>query len=119
MDRDGEAKYEKVIKKKTKQKLTAFANSPPLYKILVAAEYGGVKINVNSNVERGVTVKTEEFAKLNPNRKVPVLETEQGSLWESNAIARYVGRVGNYLNMFGSNSFEAVLFFNIKNYVIM
>jgi len=90
-------------------KITAFATSPGAYKALVTAEYGGVHIELNGNLERGVTVKTEEFTKLNPNQKVPVLETPNGPLWESNAIARYIGRVGNYLNIFGADSYDAGL----------
>ena len=90
-------------------KLTSFPNSPATLKALVTAEYGGVKVNFNGNVERGVTVKTEEFKKLNPNQKVPILETPNGTIWESNAIARYLGRAGNYLNIFGADSYEAGL----------
>lgn len=33
---------------------------------------------------------TPEFARLNPNRKVPVLQDGALTLWESNAIVRYV-----------------------------
>ena len=35
-------------------------------------------------------VDTDEYAKLNPNRLVPVLEDEGFVLWESNAIVRYL-----------------------------
>ncbi len=34
---------------------------------------------------------TEEFGRLNPNRKVPVIEDDGFVLWESGAIVRYVG----------------------------
>ena len=34
-----------------------------------------------------------EFLALNPNGKVPVLETNKGTLWESNAIMCYLARI--------------------------
>ena len=37
--------------------------------------------------------RTPEFLALNPNGKVPLLETAGGSLWEANAIMCYLARV--------------------------
>jgi glutathione S-transferase len=37
--------------------------------------------------------RTPEFLSLNPNGKVPVLDTGEGSLWEANAIMCYLARV--------------------------
>ena len=37
--------------------------------------------------------RTPEFLALNPNGKLPVLETGRGSLWEANAIMCYLARV--------------------------
>ncbi|CAL1385630.1 unnamed protein product [Linum trigynum] len=75
-------------------------------KALIVAEYSGVKISVVENFEMGVTNKTPEFLKMNPIGKTPVLETPEGSIFESNAIARYVAKlkVGNPL--FGSSAIE-------------
>lgn len=36
---------------------------------------------------------TPEFLAMNPNGKVPVLKDGEASIWESNAIVRYVGAV--------------------------
>jgi len=61
------------------------------YKALIAAEYSGVKVNVASDFEFGVTNKTEAFLKKFPYGQVPAYETKDGKyLTESNAIAYYV-----------------------------
>ncbi|TXG53695.1 hypothetical protein EZV62_018951 [Acer yangbiense] len=62
------------------------------YKALIAAEYSGVQVKLVEDFQMGVSNKTPEFLKMNPIGKVPVLETPEGPLFESNAIARYVAR---------------------------
>ncbi|KAK9271426.1 hypothetical protein L1049_027017 [Liquidambar formosana] len=62
------------------------------FKALIAAEYTGVEVELVKNFEMGVSNKTPEFLKMNPLGKVPVLETPDGPIFESNAIARYVTR---------------------------
>uniref|UniRef100_A0A2P2MBI5 Elongation factor 1-gamma-like protein n=1 Tax=Rhizophora mucronata TaxID=61149 RepID=A0A2P2MBI5_RHIMU len=59
------------------------------YKTLIVAEYSGVEVTLVENFEMGVSNKTPEFLKMNPIGKVPVLETPDGPIFESNAIARY------------------------------
>ncbi|KAK8942866.1 Elongation factor 1-gamma 1 [Platanthera zijinensis] len=59
------------------------------FKTLIAAEYSGVEVQVVKNFQMGVSNKTPEFLKMNPIGKVPVLETPEGPVFESNAIARY------------------------------
>ena len=87
------------------------------FKALIAAEYTGVEVKWADNFEMGVSNKTPEFLKMNPIGKVcfliwssflrrwecfiqfiytvlmllkvPVLETPDGPVFESNAIARY------------------------------
>lgn len=63
------------------------------FKALITAEYTGVKVELVKNFEMDVTNKTPEFLKMNPIGKVPVLETPDGPIFESNAIARYVARL--------------------------
>lgn len=87
--------------------LYTYANSYRANKALVAAAYGNVKINVPSDFQFGVTNKTEKFLKLNPLGKVPTLETPEGGLYESNAIARYVARLAPTANLFGKSVYEA------------
>jgi elongation factor 1-gamma len=79
-------------------KLTLYTWSPGnknAYKALIAAEYVGAKIDVPSDFKMGTDNKTPEFLKLNPNGKVPTLETPEGGVFESNAIARYVARLAD------------------------
>jgi len=45
----------------------------------------------------------------NPLGKVPVLETKDGCIAESNAIARYVARLDSKTHLFGSSDYEAAL----------
>jgi len=79
-------------------KLHTNSNNPASWKALVAAKYTGVQLEVvNAN---------EQTAKNSPYGKIPYLETNEGIIFEANAIARYVARQGKN-NLFGHNSFEA------------
>ncbi|XP_057493300.1 elongation factor 1-gamma-like [Actinidia eriantha] len=76
------------------------------FKTLIAAEYSGVHIEMAQNYEMGVSNKTPEFIKMNPIGKVPVLETPDGPVFESNAIARHVARLKSDNPLFGSSLIE-------------
>ncbi|KAI3874590.1 hypothetical protein MKW92_017996 [Papaver armeniacum] len=67
----------------------------------ITAEYSGVDIEVVQNA-----TQTPEFLKMNPIGKVPVLETPDGPVFESNAIARYVARLKDHNPLFGSSLIE-------------
>lgn len=54
----------------SKMKLHTYPNDPNAYKALIAAEIVGVKIDVPSTFQFGVTNRTPEFLKLNPFGKV-------------------------------------------------
>jgi hypothetical protein len=58
-------------------------------KALIAAEFGGQKIEYPTTFKMGTDNKTPEFLKKNPNGQVPTLDTPDGPLWESTAIAKY------------------------------
>ncbi|KAJ7967981.1 Elongation factor 1-gamma [Quillaja saponaria] len=73
------------------------------FKAFIAAEYNGVRIEWGPDLEMGVTNKTPEFLKMNPIGKVPVLETPDGPIFESNAIARYVARLKADSSLYGSS----------------
>lgn len=62
-------------------------------KALIVAEYTCVKVELVKDFQMGLSNKTPEFLGMNPIGKVPVLETPDGSVFESNAIARYVARL--------------------------
>ncbi|KAI3788885.1 hypothetical protein L2E82_01666 [Cichorium intybus] len=75
-------------------------------KTLIAAEYAGVEIKMAENFQMGVSNKTPKFLKMNPLGKVPALETPEGPIFESNAIARYVARLKPGNTLFGSSPIE-------------
>ncbi|XP_047310948.1 elongation factor 1-gamma-like [Impatiens glandulifera] len=76
------------------------------FKALIAAEYSGIQVDLAPNFQMGVTNKTPEFLKMNPIGKIPVLETPNGAIFESNAIARYVTRLKPNNPLYGSSSIE-------------
>ncbi|XP_062153797.1 elongation factor 1-gamma-like [Alnus glutinosa] len=76
------------------------------YKALIVAAYSGVNVELAKNFEMGVSNKTPEFQKMNPIGKVPVLETPDGPVFESNAIARYVTRLKADNPLYGSSLIE-------------
>ncbi|KAK4793441.1 hypothetical protein SAY86_023876 [Trapa natans] len=76
------------------------------YKTLIAAEYSGIKVELAPHFEMGVSNKTPEFIKMNPIGKVPVLETPDGPVFESNAIARYATRLKSDNPLYGSSLIE-------------
>lgn len=74
------------------------------WKAQIAAEYVGAKVECPPFVF-GTDNKTPEFLKKNPFGKVPTLDTPQGCVFESNAIARHVARLKD-TGLFGGSVFE-------------
>lgn len=87
----------------------ATSNNKNAWKGLIAAEYSGVQVQLVQNFQMGVSNKTPEFLKMNPLGKVPVLETPDGPVFESNAIARYVTRSKPDNPLYGSSLIEYAL----------
>ncbi|KAJ3670882.1 hypothetical protein LUZ60_008308 [Juncus effusus] len=90
-------------------------NNRNAYKTLIAAEYCGVKVEHVKEYQMGVSDKTHLFLKnslfisRNHVGKVPVLETHDGPIVESNAIAKYVAKLkGDNTNLCGSSVYEFV-----------
>lgn len=88
-------------------KLYTYTPNYRAWKILIAGAYNNVDIQIVSDFKMGVDNKTPEFLRKNPLGKVPVLETPQGAIFESNAIARYVARIRNDTDLYGSSFFES------------
>lgn len=76
------------------------------FKILVAAQYNGISLNV-PDFKLGDDNKKEEFLQKSPTARVPVLETPQGTIFESNAIARYIARIRRDTELYGATFFES------------
>ncbi len=71
-------------------KIHAFPASPRGFKVVSVAAHLDVPHEfVFCDLTKGVQ-KSPEFTALNPNQRMPVLEGDGWSLWESNAIAQYL-----------------------------
>jgi len=86
-------------------KILAYSGNTNANKCLIAAKFGNQTIEY-PDFKMGVDNKTEEFLKKNPNGQVPTLDTEEGAIWESNAMARYVARKGDR-TLLGNGDYEA------------
>jgi len=78
------------------------------HKALIAAKYGGIEVHQHA-VQIGTDTRTPEFLAKNPLGKVPVLETDEGFIFESNAIARYIARLDEHTHLLGANDYESGL----------
>jgi len=87
--------------------------NPQAFKALIAARYTGVNIDT-PNFDAS-SRDSNDFLQKSPLGKVPVLQTKEGSLWEANAIARYVARSGK-ASIYGSTPFETSLIDNWIEY---
>jgi len=53
------------------------------------------------------TLKTPEYLAINPNGQAPTLETEEGPIYESVPIIRYLARVNPELGLYGHTNYQA------------
>ena len=71
-------------------KLYVFPPSPRAFKVLALANHLGLGYELKLvDLTKGEQLRPE-FAALNPNKKIPVLEDNGFVLWESNAIIQYL-----------------------------
>jgi len=87
-------------------KLYSFKGDFRAMKALIAAQYNGVTIE-RPAFNLDADAKSPEFLAKSPLGKVPVLETPEGSIFESNAIARYVARLRRDTNLYGKSFFDS------------
>mmetsp|Transcript_932 Transcript_932/g.1409 ORF Transcript_932/g.1409 Transcript_932/m.1409 type:complete len:417 (-) Transcript_932:448-1698(-) len=73
------------------------AGSFRAFKVLIAAEYNGVSVDVPEFNAAAVST-------LSPTGKAPVLETPNGAIFESNAIARYIAKLRRDTGLTGNGS---------------
>lgn len=76
------------------------------FKVLIAAEYNSIEVEL-PDFDPKKDAKSAEFLKKSPLGRVPVLETPSGSIFESNAIARYVARIRRDTELYGVSFFES------------
>jgi len=77
-------------------------------KSLIAGQYGGnFEFEFPKEFKMGTDNKTPEFLKKNPNGQVPTMDTPDGPIWESNAMAKYVARKGHDKGLYGANEYQA------------
>jgi len=72
-------------------KLYAHPDNYKTYKALIAAQYAGLEVATPS-AEAAAT-----------SGKIPVLETDQGCIFSSTAIARYISRISRPAGLYGQN----------------
>jgi glutathione S-transferase len=71
-------------------KIHAFPASPRGFKVLAVAAHLGIPHEfVLCDLTKGAQ-KAPEFSALNPNQRMPVLEEDGWTLWESDAISQYL-----------------------------
>jgi elongation factor 1-gamma len=74
-------------------------------KIIITAKYVGVELQIPP-FKFGEDNKKPEFLKKNPIGKTPVLETPEGFIAESNAIAKYIALLDQKRSLLGRNALE-------------
>lgn len=73
-------------------------------KCILTAKFAGLDIDIQAK-EPGTFTKDEEFKKKSPVGTFPVLETKEGTIWQSGAIVRYLA--GSDKNLRGTGVYAA------------
>jgi len=81
-------------------KIFSDQSNPSVWKALIAAKYNEVSVQSVTGDEASSTLNKHPLG-----GKSPVLQTDQGQIFEANAIARYVARLGKN-KLFPSNPHE-------------
>ena len=99
------------MKLKLTGKLASFRTS----KIVMVAVEAGLELEV-VEINTIADTKTEEYLKKNPTGKIPLLETEDGAIFESRTIMRHLARLSEHKTLMGTNEVEKAL---INQYIDM
>jgi elongation factor 1-gamma len=86
-------------------KIYTYPDNYRVWKALVAAQYNQIDVELPA-FDWEKDLKSEAFKAKNPLQKVPVLETPNGCIFESGAIARYIARLRNDANLLGATNFQ-------------
>lgn len=86
-------------------KLLAPKNDVRALKVQVVASFCNIKLSTPQFVI-GKDDQTEEFLRMSPLGRLPVLLTPQGHLFESNAIIKYLSNIRREHNLLGNGIFE-------------
>ena len=79
-----------------------------LTKILVAASHGAIEVSVDKSFKVMVDNEKEDYMNnCHPLGRMPALRTQEGYIFESNSILRYVGRLDKTGTLYGRTPFEA------------
>ena len=95
-------------------KIHSYPGNPRVFKSQIAAKYTGAQVEVVPGFEMGVTNKSAEFLKKFPLGKVPAMETAEGPLYESDAMAFYVASSNPGAGLLGKGQYQAAL---VQQYV--
>eukprot|EP01006_Ploeotia_vitrea_P027186 TRINITY_DN60042_c0_g1_i1.p1 TRINITY_DN60042_c0_g1~~TRINITY_DN60042_c0_g1_i1.p1 ORF type:complete len:458 (-),score=56.42 TRINITY_DN60042_c0_g1_i1:86-1459(-) len=94
-------------KEQQKMVLHTYPDNVNCIKIHIVASIVGTEIACTPQFKMGEDNKTEEFLKMSPTGKVPVLEVpSKGAICESNAIAWYLASQDKDRKLLGRDSFE-------------
>lgn len=74
-------------------------------KAMLMANAANIKVNYKFYTS-SAQLKTKEYLALNPKGVVPTLETQDGVIVESDAVARYFAGCKGYLNLLGGSLYE-------------
>ncbi|CDU20187.1 hypothetical protein YYC_00410 [Plasmodium yoelii 17X] len=86
-------------------KLLGPKNDIRCLKVQTVASFCNIKLNMPA-FEIGIDDNKDEFVKESPMKRLPVLITPQGSLFESNAIGKYLCSIRKEHNLLGCGCFE-------------
>eukprot|EP00996_Jenningsia_fusiforme_P000698 NODE_1630_length_1464_cov_395.661484_g1472_i0.p1 GENE.NODE_1630_length_1464_cov_395.661484_g1472_i0~~NODE_1630_length_1464_cov_395.661484_g1472_i0.p1 ORF type:complete len:437 (-),score=112.19 NODE_1630_length_1464_cov_395.661484_g1472_i0:154-1401(-) len=86
-------------------KLYTAKGSPRSQKVIIVASIVGAELEF-PNFEFGKDNKSDDFLAKHPLQKVPVLETPEGYLFESNAICKYLARLDLSKGLLGTTDYH-------------